>query len=353
MDLEKELLESQKKSAAKGGWRAPVASVGAHGLLIGLILFVSASATHKVDAEDKPIRAYITQGAAPPPPPPPPPPPAAASSSAPKSTPKPHFVKPVEIPKTTFVQPREIPKETPKVDLNAVPDPNAKDDEPATEAVDNGAVAGGVTGGVVGGIAGGVQGGTVGGEVGGVLGGQVGGVQGGQVGGVLGGQLGGTGTGKEGNGTGGVEAPVAPPPPPAPEAGPLRVGGDVKAPTVTRRVEPTYPEVARKARVAGVVVIEAVIDRHGNVDQVKVLKGLPMGLSAEAEAAVRQWKFRPGTLNGQPVDVIFSLTVNFTLGGDAVPSVKKATPVLPAAPAAPEPAPEAPAPAPETTSTQQ
>ena len=317
MDLEKELLESQKKSKSQGGWKAPVASIGAHGLLIGLILFISASATNKVDAEDKPIRAYITQGAAPPPPPPPPPPPAAASSSAPKSTPKPHFVKPVEIPKTTFVQPRVIPQEVPKVDLTAIPDPKATE-EPATEPADTGgAVAGGVAGGVVGGTAGGVQGGTVGGEVGGVLGGQVGGVQGGQVGGVLGGQLGGTGTGKEGNGTGGVEAPVAPAPPPEPPAGPMRVGGDVKAPTVTRRVEPTYPEVARKARVSGVVVIEAIIDRQGNVDQVKVLKGLPMGLSAEAEAAVRQWKFRPGTLNGQPVDVIFSLTVNFTLGGDS------------------------------------
>jgi protein TonB len=160
---------------------------------------------------------------------------------------------------------------------------------------------------VIGGVAGGVQGGTVGGEVGGVLGGQIGGVQGGTVGGVVGGTVGGTGTGTAGEGTGGVEAPPA---------GPMRVGGDVKAPVVTRRVEPTYPEVARKARVAGVVVVEAIIDKQGNVDQVRVLKGLPMGLSGEAEAAVRKWKFRPGTLNGQPVDVIFSLTVTFTLGGD-------------------------------------
>ncbi|MCU1227738.1 MAG: uncharacterized protein JWO97_622, partial [Acidobacteria bacterium] len=144
----------------------------------------------------------------------------------------------------------------------------------------------------------------------GVLGGEIGGVKGGVVGGVVGGTVGGTGTGKEGEGTGGVETPPAAP------AGPMRVGGDVKAPVVTRRVEPTYPEVARKARVAGVVVVEAIIDKQGNVDQVRILKGLPMGLSAEAEDAVRKWKFRPGTLNGQPVDVIFSLTVTFTLGGD-------------------------------------
>jgi len=61
------------------------------------------------------------------------------------------------------------------------------------------------------------------------------------------------------------------------------------------------------------VIVEAIIDKNGNVDHVKVLKGLPMGLSDEAEAAVRKWKFRPGTLNGEPVDVIFNLTVNFTL----------------------------------------
>jgi protein TonB len=225
-------------------------------------------------------------------------------------------VKPVEVPKTTFVQPREIPKELKKVDLTAIPDPKATEEpDPTPESNGGGAVENGVAGGVTGGVVGGVQGGTVGGEIGGVMGGQVGGVQGGVLGGVVGGKVGGTGTGTEGDGTGGKEAPVAAP---APEAGPMRVGGDVKAPVVTRRVQPEYPEIARKSRVAGVVIVEAIIDKHGNVDQVRVLKGLPMGLSAEAEAAVRQWKFRPGTLNGEPVDVIFSLTVNFSLGGDAV-----------------------------------
>jgi protein TonB len=65
--------------------------------------------------------------------------------------------------------------------------------------------------------------------------------------------------------------------------------------------------------VSGVVIIEAVIDKEGNVDQVKVLRGLPMGLSEEAERAVKQWRFKPGQLNGAPVDVIFNLVVNFTL----------------------------------------
>jgi protein TonB len=82
---------------------------------------------------------------------------------------------------------------------------------------------------------------------------------------------------------------------------------------VRNRVEPEYTDIARNARVAGVVIVEATIDKNGNVDRVRVIKGLPMGLAESAERAVRQWKFKPGTLNGQPVDVIFNLTVNFKL----------------------------------------
>ncbi|HJW93359.1 MAG TPA: energy transducer TonB, partial [Thermoanaerobaculia bacterium] len=72
-------------------------------------------------------------------------------------------------------------------------------------------------------------------------------------------------------------------------------------------------EPARHAHITGVVVVEAVIGKDGRVEDVKVLKGLPMGLSDEAVSAVRQWRFKPGTLNGEPVDVIFSLTVNFKM----------------------------------------
>ncbi|HEY0158021.1 MAG TPA: energy transducer TonB, partial [Thermoanaerobaculia bacterium] len=115
----------------------------------------------------------------------------------------------------------------------------------------------------------------------------------------------------EGEGTGGVEAPVAPPPPPP--SGPLRVGGDVKAPVVIDRADPKYTESARNARISGIVVVEAIIGKDGRVQDVKVVKGLPMGLGAEAEAAVRRWRFKPGTLNGAPVATIFNLTVNFKL----------------------------------------
>ena len=60
-------------------------------------------------------------------------------------------------------------------------------------------------------------------------------------------------------------------------------------------------------------IVQAVIDKQGNVVDAKVLKGLPMGLDQEALRAIRQWKFEPATLNGKPVDVYYNLTVNFTL----------------------------------------
>lgn len=317
MDLQSNLIESKKKKQ-KGGFQASVASLLVHSALIGTIIFVGASASHKVDAEEQPIRAFITQGAAPPPPPPPPAP--ASGSSAPKATPKPKIEAPKPDPVITpMTPPVEIPKEVPKVDpipvVQNTPVEPVADPEPETPsgggmtsgASDAGSVAGGVqggvAGGVVGGVVGGVQGGTVGGEIGGTIGGEIGGVKGGVVGGVVGGKIGGTGTGTEGEGTGGPELPK----------GPVRVGGDVSAPTVTTRVEPEYTEPARAARVQGVVIVDAIIDRNGRVTEAKIIKGLPMGLGEQAVAAVRQWRFKPGRMNGQPVDVIFNLTVNFKM----------------------------------------
>jgi TonB family protein len=93
----------------------------------------------------------------------------------------------------------------------------------------------------------------------------------------------------------------------------LRVGGDVKAPVVVQRVEPQYPEEARRERVQGIVIVEAFIDKEGNVGDIEVLKPLPMGLDQAAVDAVRQWKFQPATMNGEPVNVVFNLTINFRL----------------------------------------
>jgi TonB family protein len=97
---------------------------------------------------------------------------------------------------------------------------------------------------------------------------------------------------------------------------PYRVGGDVKAPVVISRVEPVYPAEARAARISGIVIVEAIIDRNGGVRDVKVLKPLPFGLDQAAADAVKQWTFQPATLDGKPVEVFFNLTVNFML--DAV-----------------------------------
>ena len=61
------------------------------------------------------------------------------------------------------------------------------------------------------------------------------------------------------------------------------------------------------------MIVQAIIDKEGNVTNVKLLKSLPMGLGEEASKAVRNWKFKPATLNGKPVDVYYNLTVTFTL----------------------------------------
>lgn len=97
---------------------------------------------------------------------------------------------------------------------------------------------------------------------------------------------------------------------------PYRVGGEVSRPEKISGAPPVYTEIARRARIAGVVIIEAVIDEKGDVTGTKVLKGLPMGLDQSAVEAVETWKFKPATLDGQPVPVYYILTVNFHLGND-------------------------------------
>ena len=127
--------------------------------------------------------------------------------------------------------------------------------------------------------------------------GVAGGVEGGVPGGVTGGVVGGL--------------PEAPPPPPPPAA-PVRVGGNIKAPVKTKDVRPTYPAIAQSARVQGIVIIEATIGPNGRVADAKVLRSIPL-LDNAALDAVRQWEFTPTLLNGVPVPVIMTVTVQFTL----------------------------------------
>ena len=93
---------------------------------------------------------------------------------------------------------------------------------------------------------------------------------------------------------------------------PVRVGGNVTAPTKVHDVQPVYPAAARRMRVEGVVVLETVPGATGSVEQVRVLRSVPL-LDDAAVAAVRQWRYTPTLLNGVPVPVVMSVTVNFTL----------------------------------------
>ena len=92
----------------------------------------------------------------------------------------------------------------------------------------------------------------------------------------------------------------------------MRVGGNIKAPAQTRNVQPVYPAAARAAHVAGVVVIEATVARDGHVENARVLRGNPL-LNDAALEAVKQWRYSPLMLNGQPTPFILTVTVTFAL----------------------------------------
>jgi periplasmic protein TonB len=134
----------------------------------------------------------------------------------------------------------------------------------------------------------------------GVIGGVEGGVPGGQSSGVLGGIIGSSGTGPA----------IAPPPPAPPRI--VRVGGNIKPPKQVYAPDPVYPAIARTARVQGTVVIDAIIDEHGNVVQAHAISG-PGLLIQAALQAVASWKYEPTRLNGNPVSVEMHVEVNIVL----------------------------------------
>ena len=113
---------------------------------------------------------------------------------------------------------------------------------------------------------------------------------------------------------GAVGPPVAalPPPPPPVERRPMRVGGLIQPPRRIVSVAPVYPQIAQQARVEGTVEIEALIGDDGKVRNAKLLSGKAL-LNEAALTAVRQWVFTPTRLNGEPVAVIMTVTVVFSL----------------------------------------
>jgi len=197
---------------------------------------------------------------APPPPPPPPPPPAAA---APVKVVK---VAPRQFDAGRLLAPKQIPKEIAMIKEEELPPPSASV-------------------GVVGGVPGGVPGGTSGGVIGGII--------------------------------GSVPTAAPPPPPPKVEAKPvtpqrIRVGGNVQAANLIRKVTPVYPPLAKQARVSGTVRFTAVIAKDGTIQQLSLVSGHPL-LVQSAQDAVKQWLYKPTLLNGEPVEVVTQIDVNFTL----------------------------------------
>jgi protein TonB len=198
---------------------------------------------------------------APPPPPPPPPPPAAPTP-----------VKVVKIIPRQFdagklMAPKVIPKDIAMIKEEELP--------PSMGA------------GVVGGVAGGIPGGTPGGIIGGIIGGV---------------QMGG---------------PPPPPPPVKKEEKPatpksIRVGGQVMAAKLIRQPKPVYPPLAKQARIQGTVRFQAIIGKDGTIQNLQLVSGHPL-LVPSAQEAVKQWVYQPTLLNGEPVEVITQIDVNFTL----------------------------------------
>jgi protein TonB len=182
----------------------------------------------------------------------------------PQAAPPPPPPPPPPAPKAAQAQPKPVATPPPVVDDKFTAPVQTPDEIKPDEGIDLG-----VEGGVPGGVEGGVPGGVVGGVVGGL--------------------------------------PDAPPPPQA-----VRVGGQIKEPKKLKTVNPEYPDIAKQARVQGVVILECTISPQGKVTDVKVLRGIPL-LDAAAVEAVKQWVYSPTLLNGVPVPVIMTVTVNFRL----------------------------------------
>jgi protein TonB len=201
--------------------------------------------------EALPKTMMATMLTAPPPPPPPPPPPAPAQIVHVK--PQAHLMDAGKL-----VAPKVIPKDVKIIKEEAEPDMSSV----------------GMTGGVPGGVAGG--------SMGGVLGGVIGGMGG------------------------------APPPPKPKLTGPVKVGGNVQAARILNRVQPVYPPLARQTRISGTVRLHAIISKDGSIQQLEVISGHPL-LQQSALDAVRQWRYQPTLLNGEPVEVDTTIDVIFSL----------------------------------------
>ena len=93
----------------------------------------------------------------------------------------------------------------------------------------------------------------------------------------------------------------------------MRIGGQITAPALVHRVEPTYPGIAVAAQVTGMVILEAVVDTEGCVESVKVLRPVNLVLDHAAVEALKQWRYSPLILNGVPTSFVLTVTFNFSV----------------------------------------
>jgi len=202
--------------------------------------------------EALPKQQLMTFLVAPPPPPPPPPPPAAAPVK---------IIKKIEseIQNGQLRTPTKIPEKVQIIKEEEAPPSMA-------------------TGGVVGGVPGGVPGGQMGGVIGGII----------------------------------SSTPVAVPKAATPQR--VRVSQGVSQGLLIKKIQPSYPPLARQARIQGQVLLQAEISKDGTIQNLRLISGHPM-LAPSAIEAVKQWRYKPYYLNGEPVEVETQITVIFSLSG--------------------------------------
>jgi len=203
--------------------------------------------------EALPKQQLMTFLVAPPPPPPPPPPPAAAPVKVVKQIQS-------EITNGQLRTPTKIPEKVQMIKEEEAPPPMAS------------------MGGVVGGVPGGVPGGQMGGVIGGII----------------------------------SSTPVAVPKVATPQR--VRVSQGVSQGLLIKKVKPPYPPLARQARIQGQVLLQAEISKDGSIQNLRLISGHPM-LAPSAIEAVKQWRYKPYYLNGEPVEVETQITVIFSLSG--------------------------------------
>lgn len=113
---------------------------------------------------------------------------------------------------------------------------------------------------------------------------------------------------------GAISGVIAPPPPKPVAPARIRVGGNVQSAMLVRQVQPLYPQIARTAHIQGTIVLHAIIAKDGTIQELQYVTGPPLLMRAAMDA-VREWRYKPTLLNGEPVEVDTTISVVFTLGG--------------------------------------